>query len=89
MEAPPGVEPRSPKTAVTELVDIVRDCLELLLPQDQYVIHAMAYERITYEELGVRLGVSAPHAWRLKQIAYCHLGEVLMIDARIKKYLHE
>ena len=87
MEAPPGCEPATPKTAVMELVDIVRDCLELMLPQDQYIIHSMAYERITYEELGKRLGVSAPHAWRLKQIAYQHLGEVLVIDGRIKRYL--
>lgn len=89
METPPGKEVPSPKTAITELVDIVRDCMELLLPQDQFVIQAMAYERITYEELGARLGVSAPHSWRLKQIAYAHLGEVLMIDGRIKKYLRE
>lgn len=89
MEAPPGKEIASPKTAITELVDIVRDCMELLLPQDQFVIHAMVYERITYEELGARLGVSAPHSWRLTQIAYSHLGEVLMIDGRIKKYLNE
>lgn len=87
MEAPPCHEPATPKTAVAELVDIVRDCMELLLPQDQYIIHSIAYERITYEELGERLGVSSPHAWRLKQIAYQHLGEVLVIDGRIKKYL--
>lgn len=89
MEAPPGKEIASPKTAIAELVDIVRDCMELLLPQDQYVIQAIAYERVTYEELGARLGVSGPHSWRLKQIAYAHLGEVLMIDGRIKKFLHE
>ena len=87
MEAPPGCEPAAPKTAITELVEIVRDCVEILLPQDQYIVHAMAYEQITYEQLGTRLGVSAPHAWRLKQIAYRHLAEVLVIDKRIKKYL--
>lgn len=87
MEAPPGYEPATPKTAIAELVDIVRDCVELLLPQDEYIVHSIAYERITYDELGQRLGVSAPHAWRLTQIAYSHLGEVLMIDGRIKKYL--
>lgn len=87
MEAPPGCEPATPKTAIKELVDIVRDCVEILLPQDQYIVQAMAYEQITYEQLGARLGVSAPHAWRLKQIAYRHLAEVLVIDGRIKKYL--
>lgn len=87
MEAPPGHEIASPKTAISELVEIVRDCVDVLLPQDQYIVHAMAYERITYEELGARLGVSAPHAWRLKQVAYGHLAEVLVIDQRIRKYL--
>jgi len=87
MEAPPGYEIASPKTAISELVEIVRDCVEMLLPQDQYIVHAMAYERITYEEMGARLGVSAPHAWRLKQVAYRHLAEVLVIDQRIRKYL--
>ena len=87
MEAPPGTEPATPKTVVNELVEIVRDCVEILLPQDQYVVHAIAYERTTYDELGKRLGVSPPHAWRLTQIAYQHLSEVLMIDGRIRKYI--
>lgn len=89
MEAPPGVEPEPTKSAVAELVDIVRDCVEILLPQDQYIVHAIAYERTTYEELAKRLGVSPPHAWRLKQIAYQHLAEVLVIDGRIKKYIED
>jgi len=87
MEAPPGCEPSTTKSELAELVDIVRECMEFLLPQDLYIVQAVAYERITYEELGERLGISAPHAWRLKQIAYQHLGEVLVIDGRIKRYL--
>lgn len=86
MEALPGHEPATPKTTINELVDVVRECMEFLLPQDLYIVHAIAYERITYEELGERLGTSAPHAWRLKQIAYQHLGEILVIDGRIKRY---
>jgi hypothetical protein len=89
MEAPPGCEPETSKTEIAELLDIVRDCVELMLPQDQYIVQGIAYERITFEELGCRLGTSAPHAWRLKQIAYRRLGEILMIDGRIKKFLHE
>ena len=87
MEAPPGYEPEEPKSVINELIEIVRDCLEFLLPQDRYIVDAIAYERITYDELGLRLGCSAPHAWRLKQIAYQHLMEVLVIDGRIKQYL--
>lgn len=87
MEAPPGAEVATPKTYVNEAKEIVRDCIELLLPQDEYIIHAIHYERITYEELGARLGCSGPHAWRLTQIAHQHLGEVLLVDGRIKKML--
>lgn len=87
MEAPPGTEPRTPKSRINEAVEIVRDCVEMLLDQDRYVVQAIHYERITYEELGDRLGCSAPHAWRLVQIAQRHLGELLLLDGRIKNLL--
>jgi hypothetical protein len=75
MEAAPFEEPRKHKCLFGEVQDIVLDCLEVLLEQDRFVIHAINYERITYE------------AWRLKQIAYRHLEEVLIIDGRISKIL--
>jgi DNA-directed RNA polymerase specialized sigma24 family protein len=87
MEAAPFEEPRKHKTLFNDVQDIVLDCLAVLLEQDRFVIHAINYERITYEELGKRMGISATHAWRLKQIAYSHLEEVLMIDGRISKIL--
>ncbi len=85
MEAPPFTEPQEPKTLINELRDIVDDCRQILLPQDQFIVSAINDEQISYEALGIRLGVSAPHAWRLKQIAYRHLQEVLVIDGRIFK----
>lgn len=85
MEAPPGFEPQEPKVLYDEICDIVRNCIDMLLEQDKYIVHAIAYERITYEELGYRLGCSAPHAWRLKQLAYDKLKEVLILDGRIEK----
>jgi len=87
MEAPPGTEPETPKNHPNPAVDVVRDCVEMLLDEDQYVVHAIHYERITYEELGTRLGCSAPHAWRLVQIAQKRLGELLLLDGRIKDLL--
>jgi DNA-directed RNA polymerase specialized sigma24 family protein len=87
MEAAPFEEPRKHKCLFSEVQDIVLDCLEVLLEQDRFVIHAINYERITYEELGQRMGISATHAWRLKQIAYRHLEEVLTIDGRISKIM--
>ena len=57
----------------------------MMLPQDQFIVSAVNDEQISYEQLGCRLGCSAPHAWRLKQIAYKKLEEILTIDGRIFK----
>jgi len=83
MQAAPFEEPTIPKSYIDEIYDIVLDCLEVLLDQDKFIILAINYEQITYEELGLRLGVSGTHAWRLKQIAYKHLEEVLLVDGRV------
>lgn len=85
MEAPPHTEPREPKTLVNELRDVIDECREMMLPQDQFIVSAINDEQISYEQLGLRLGTSAPHAWRLKQIAYKRLEEILLIDGRILK----
>ena len=87
MESPPFEEPEPHKNIFNEAQDIVLDCLEVLLDQDKFIIQAINYEQVSYEVLGQRLGVSATHAWRLKQIAYRHLEEVLTIDGRISKIL--
>lgn len=87
MESAPFQEPVRHKSLINEAQDIVLDCLEVLLDQDKFIIQAINYEQVSYEVLGQRLGVSATHAWRLKQIAYRHLEEVLTIDGRISKIL--
>jgi len=88
MEAKPFEEPETPKNVCNILQEIISECLEILLDQDKFIILAINYEQITYEELGQRLGISGVHAWRLKQIAYKHLQEVLMIDGRILALLN-
>ena len=87
MESAPFQEPVRHKSLINEAQDIVLVCLEVLLDQDKFIIQAINYEQVSYEVLGQRLGVSATHAWRLKQIAYKHLEEVLTIDGRISKIL--
>lgn len=87
MEALPHHEPRTPKSDINEISEIVIDCIDVLLDKDKYIIEAVNYEQVSYQTLGKRLGVSATHAWRLKQIAYRHLAEVLVIDGRISKML--
>lgn len=89
MEAPPGFEPLESKQLEDEISHIVRDCVELLLDQDKYIVQAIAYECISYEQLGYRLGCSGPHAWRLKQIAYANLKELLLLDEKFKSLLDD
>jgi len=87
MEAAPFDEIPVSKNRVNELREIVRDCVDMLLEQDKFIIHAIGYEQISYEELGKRLGISATHAWRLKQIAYKHLAEIIAVDGRVIRIL--
>ena len=89
METMPHEEPATPKNVCNVLQNIINECMEILLPQDRFIILAINYEQITYEELGQRLGISGVHAWRLKQIAYKHLQEILMIDGRILTLLND
>ena len=44
--------------AFNELIDAVRDAVEYLCPQDRFIIESIYYERITFEMLGERLGIS-------------------------------
>ena len=89
MEAPPFTEPLEPKSLLNELRDIIDECRAMMLPQDEFIVSSINDEQISYEQLALRLGVSAPHAWRLKQIAYKHLEEVLIVDGRILKMIRE
>jgi DNA-directed RNA polymerase specialized sigma24 family protein len=87
MEAEPNVEPSQNKKAIQILREAVVDCMDMLSPQDLMIIDAFNSERITYDELSKRLGVSIPHAWRLKKNAYCNLQEILLKNDIIIKYL--
>lgn len=87
MEALPFHEPKRARNSINEVQEIVIDCIEILLEKDRYIINAVNYEQVSYQTLGMRLGISATHAWRLKQIAYQHLAEVLIVDGRISRLL--
>jgi DNA-directed RNA polymerase specialized sigma24 family protein len=87
MECLPHEEALMSKDIINETREIVLDCVDMLLDNDKYIVNAINYEQVSYLTLGERLGVSATHAWRLKQIAYRHLAEVLVIDGRISKML--
>lgn len=64
----------SVKTAVEELDDKLRECIE-----------AIFYERASYSRLAARLGVSKPHAWRLTKRAIAELQRKLINDSHINE----
>jgi len=87
MEAPPGESILESKESKQGMINAVKDAVDRLDDEYRYCIEAIQYEQLTFEELGKRLGVSAPHAWRLTQKAYEELAKVLKIDDRLSHYL--
>lgn len=67
------------------LREAVAMCIEQLDEQDQFIINSVNSEFLSYEQLGKRLGVSKPHAWRLKNNAYARLQQLLTMHPLIRK----
>jgi DNA-directed RNA polymerase specialized sigma subunit len=65
----------------------VMDAIDKLSEKDRFIIEAVHYERLTYEELGKRLGCSNVHAWRLTKSAIENLKNMLVQEPTIKEYL--
>ena len=87
MEAPPGYAPAEPKDVLQPLREAVADCIDMLSDQDRMIVDAFNSERITYDELGKRLGTSLTHAWRLRSAAYKNLEQILERHGVIRQYL--
>jgi hypothetical protein len=67
------------------LREAVAQCIEQLNDEDRFIVDAVNSEMISYEELGERLGVSKPHAWRLKNAAYERLRHLLTMHPVIRR----
>ena len=67
------------------LREAVAMCIEQLSEQDQFIVNAVNSEFLSYEQLAKRLGVSKPHAWRLKNNAYAKLQQLLTMHPLIRK----
>ena len=67
------------------LREAVAICIEQLDEQDQFIVNSVNSEFVSYDELGKRLGVSKPHAWRLKNNAYARLQQLLIMHPLIRK----
>jgi len=87
MEAVPHNEPAQSREIVDEIEEVVLDIFEKLSEQDKFIIEAIGYERITFVELGKRMGISNVHAWRLKNIAYENFKQLLLgVDCIKEQY---
>lgn len=69
------------------LREAIAECIEQLDDQDRFIIDAINSEMISLEELGKRLGVSKPHAWRLRNAAYERLRLHLLENKIIRERL--
>jgi len=67
------------------LREAVAICIEQLDEQDQFIVNSVNSEFVSYDELGKRLGVSKPHAWRLKNNAYARLQQLLVMHPLVRK----
>lgn len=69
-----------------DTIEIVSDCIATLTPEEQFVIHAVYFDRITYEELAARLGLKAKsHAWRKVRQATENLKQALLQHPTFKE----
>lgn len=73
----------SPLDLTTAHNTAVKDAIERATPEDRDLLEAVFYERKSYRQLGVRLGISHVHAWRLVQAALERLREDLLADPSI------
>jgi len=73
----------APHDFSTDHIHAVQDAIEKLSEQSRYCIEAIFYERVPYSQLGKRLGVSKPHAWRLSKRAIAELQRLLLNDHSI------
>jgi RNA polymerase sigma factor (sigma-70 family) len=73
---------------INNLREIVINAIDELSQQDRFIIEAIAYEQITYEELSKRLGVSSVHAWRLYKTAQENLKNILLQNQSVLDYLN-
>lgn len=69
------------------LREAVASCIEQLDEQDRFIVDALNSEVISLQELGNRLGVSKPHAWRLRNAAYKRLQLLLLQNELIRERL--
>ncbi len=85
MEAVLHEEPAMSLDEVDVIKEAIIDAIDSLSDQDRFIINAVNYERLTYVELGERLGMSNAHAWRLTKAAQNKLKTILLENEAIRE----
>lgn len=85
METPPCLEPEEHSEEIDFVREAIIDAIDSLSDQDKFIVEAVNYERLTYCELGERMGISNAHAWRLKQAAFSRLESKLLENEVIRQ----
>lgn len=84
METAPGGNVPLSYEEIIDFKEAIIDCIDMLSDQDKFIIDAVTYERITFAELGNRLGVSSVHAWRLHNGALKNLKQIMSMHDAFK-----
>lgn len=87
MQVMPGYEELPSEQTPNPIREALLNSMEMLTEQDKYVLDAIYWEMITFAELGKRLGVSAPHAWRLTEVAEKNLKEFLLMNTTLRDFI--
>lgn len=87
MEEGPTTPHQTSIEEVRPLLDSIEYATELLTEEQTFIINAIAFEDITFEELGDRLGVSRTHAWRLHNHAMTRLQYLMQLYKPVRERL--
>lgn len=87
MQAMPNQEAELSKDVPNPINSAIVDCVDMLCEQDRFIINAIIWEQVTLSVLGDRLGVSTPHASRLRDAAYENLKQLLFMHDTLREYL--
>lgn len=87
MQTVPGGVENASEEEPNLIREALLDSMEVMTDQDKFIIDAIYWEMITFEELGNRLGVSTTHAWRLTKAAEKNLKELLMMNTTLRDYI--
>jgi DNA-directed RNA polymerase specialized sigma subunit len=85
MEAPPGFEPEESVEELAPLLDAVSELVDQLDDEHRYIVECIVYERLSFAQLGKRLGVSKTHAHRLWTAALEALAPLAASHPTIKE----